>query len=159
MISTYNRVTIIYIYILLPFRAHFFFFFFFLIRDESQNAGDRSIDLKRKLKIGLIHCYNCHAFPRIYIYIYIPNIARPENVKRLFCTTDKETIFVFSRVNLVHVCIHSSESVFETRKTLSVEKSEGRIGLRYTSICYAWQSRRLEHRIDTCSLMQLKLAT
>lgn len=101
MISTYNRVTIIYIYILLPFRAHFFFFFFFLIRDESQNAGDRSIDLKRKLKIGLIHCYNCHAFPRIYIYI--PNIARPENVKRLFCTTDKETIFVFSRVNLVHV--------------------------------------------------------
>lgn len=103
MISTYNRVTIIYIYILLPFRAHFFFFFFFLIRDESQNAGDRSIDLKRKLKIGLIHCYNCHAFPRIYIYIYIPNIARPENVKRLFCTTDKETIFVFSRVNLVHV--------------------------------------------------------
>lgn len=95
VISTYNRVTIIYIYILLPFRAHFFFFFF-LIRDESQNAGDRSIDLKRKLKIGLIHYYNCHAFPRCIF----PNIARPENVKRIFCTTDKETIFVFSRVNL-----------------------------------------------------------
>lgn len=68
VISTYNRVTIIYIYILLPFRAHFFFFF--LIRDESQNAGDRSIDLKRKLKIGLIHYYNCHAFPRMYISQY-----------------------------------------------------------------------------------------
>lgn len=67
--------------------------------------------------------------------------------------------FSFSLASISYTCIHSSESVFETRKTLSVEKSEGRIGLRYTSICYAWQSRRLEHRIDTCSSMQLKLAT
>lgn len=101
VISTYNRVTIIYIYILLPFRAHFFFFFFFNSRriTERRWSIDRSETQAKNRANPLLQLPR---FPS-NIYIYIPNIARPENVKRLFCTTDKETIFVFSRVNLVHV--------------------------------------------------------
>lgn len=88
VISTYNRVTIIYMYISPPL-LRTYFFFFFLICDESQNAGDRSIDLKRKLKIGLIHYFNCHAFPRIYIYIF-PILHAPKMSNRYFARPIKK---------------------------------------------------------------------
>lgn len=156
VISTYNRVTIIYIYILLPFRAHFFFFFFNSRRiTERRWSIDRSETQAKNRANPLLQLPR---FPsNIYIYIF-PILHVPKMSNGYFARPIKKR-FSFSLASISYTCIHSSESVFETRKTLSVEKSEGRIGLRYTSICYAWQSRRLEHRIDTCSSMQLKLAT
>lgn len=69
VISTYNRVTIIYIYILLPFRAHFFFFFFFNSRriTERRWSIDRSETQAKNRANPLLQLPR---FPSMYISQY-----------------------------------------------------------------------------------------